>query len=130
MCALLSAVLVIYFLLPVFCCCCCFLTGLFNIGNKVLVSIDLFLKMRSNIKLGHAPSQAARTLLDHFPNHPGKVWITLHTHEFSKCLISPFLLRLYLMNLTGSFFYCISPCTESRGVISNPRASPERLLGL
>ncbi|XP_069387626.1 HMG domain-containing protein 3 isoform X2 [Paralichthys olivaceus] len=44
--------------------------GLFNIGNKVLVSIDLFLKMRANIKLGHAPSQAARTLLDHSPNHP------------------------------------------------------------
>ncbi|KAF0039396.1 hypothetical protein F2P81_007631 [Scophthalmus maximus] len=44
--------------------------GLFNIGNKLLVSIDLFLKIRADIKLGHAPDQAARTILDHIPNHP------------------------------------------------------------
>ncbi|XP_034399003.1 HMG domain-containing protein 3 isoform X3 [Cyclopterus lumpus] len=44
--------------------------GLFNIGNRLLVSIDLFLKIRSCIKQGQAPPQAARTILDHTPNHP------------------------------------------------------------
>ncbi|XP_051275536.1 HMG domain-containing protein 3 isoform X2 [Dicentrarchus labrax] len=44
--------------------------GLFNIGNRLLVSIDLFLKIRASIKLGHPPSQVARTILDHVPNHP------------------------------------------------------------
>ncbi|XP_059201973.1 HMG domain-containing protein 3 [Centropristis striata] len=44
--------------------------GLFNIGNRLLVSIDLFLKIRSSIKLGRPPSQAAKTILDHIPNHP------------------------------------------------------------
>ncbi|XP_034545320.1 HMG domain-containing protein 3 isoform X2 [Notolabrus celidotus] len=44
--------------------------GLFNIGNRLLVSIDLFLKIRVSIKLGKAPSQAGRTILDHIPNHP------------------------------------------------------------
>ncbi|XP_023251962.1 HMG domain-containing protein 3 isoform X2 [Seriola lalandi dorsalis] len=44
--------------------------GLFNIGNRLLVSIDLLLKIRVNIRLGQAPSQAARTILDHIPNHP------------------------------------------------------------
>ncbi|KAG7230273.1 hypothetical protein INR49_024377 [Caranx melampygus] len=44
--------------------------GLFNIGNRLLVSIDLFLKIRMNIRLGQAPSQAAKTILDHIPNHP------------------------------------------------------------
>uniref|UniRef100_A0A672YXM9 HMG box domain containing 3 n=1 Tax=Sphaeramia orbicularis TaxID=375764 RepID=A0A672YXM9_9TELE len=32
--------------------------GLFNIGNRLLVSIDLFLRIRASIKLGHAPSHA------------------------------------------------------------------------
>uniref|UniRef100_A0A3B4Z1N1 HMG domain-containing protein 3-like n=1 Tax=Stegastes partitus TaxID=144197 RepID=A0A3B4Z1N1_9TELE len=31
---------------------------LFNIGNRLLVSIDLFLKIRANIKQGQSPSQA------------------------------------------------------------------------
>ncbi|KAM4621858.1 HMG domain-containing protein 3 [Polymixia lowei] len=44
--------------------------GLFNIGNRLLVSVDLFLRIRANIKLGHHPSQAVRTILDHVPNHP------------------------------------------------------------
>ncbi|XP_008275959.1 HMG domain-containing protein 3 [Stegastes partitus] len=44
--------------------------GLFNIGNRLLVSIDLFLKIRANIKQGQSPSQAARTMLDHVPSHP------------------------------------------------------------
>ncbi|XP_029020688.1 HMG domain-containing protein 3 isoform X2 [Betta splendens] len=44
--------------------------GLFNIGNKLLVSIDLFLKIRASIKLGQSPLQAARTVLDHIPIHP------------------------------------------------------------
>ncbi|KAM4555847.1 HMG domain-containing protein 3 isoform 2-T2 [Odontesthes bonariensis] len=44
--------------------------GLFNIGNRLLVSIDMFLKIRANIRLGHSPSQAATALLDHIPSHP------------------------------------------------------------
>ncbi|XP_053735834.1 HMG domain-containing protein 3 [Synchiropus splendidus] len=44
--------------------------ALFNIGNKLLVTIDLFLRIRSNIKLGHPPAQVAATLLDHVPSHP------------------------------------------------------------
>ncbi|CAN9514946.1 unnamed protein product [Ophioblennius macclurei] len=44
--------------------------GLFNIGNRLLVSIDLFLKIRASIKLGLSPSQAVGTVLDHAPNHP------------------------------------------------------------
>ncbi|KAM3867209.1 HMG domain-containing protein 3 [Diretmus argenteus] len=44
--------------------------GLFNIGNRLLVSIDLFLKIRVGIKLGHHPSQAVRNILDLVPNHP------------------------------------------------------------
>ncbi|KAM9377289.1 LOW QUALITY PROTEIN: HMG domain-containing protein 3 [Pholidichthys leucotaenia] len=44
--------------------------GLFNIGNRLLVSIDLFLKIRASIKMGQTPTHAARTLLDHVPNHP------------------------------------------------------------
>lgn len=49
------------------------LTGLFNIGNRLLVSIDLFLKIRASIKLGQSPSQAAKTIVDHVPSHPGKI---------------------------------------------------------
>ncbi|XP_058506335.1 HMG domain-containing protein 3 [Solea solea] len=55
--------------------------GLFNIGNKLLVSIDLFLKIRENIKLGHAPPQAARTTLDHIHNHSVHA---LSPEEFSQ----------------------------------------------
>ncbi|TKS72412.1 HMG domain-containing protein 3 HMG box-containing protein 3 [Collichthys lucidus] len=55
--------------------------GLFNIGNKLLVSIDLFLKIRARIKLGQHPSQAARTILDHIPNHPVH---TLSPEELSQ----------------------------------------------
>ncbi|KAJ3587964.1 hypothetical protein NHX12_011559, partial [Muraenolepis orangiensis] len=44
--------------------------GLFNIGNKLLVSLDLFLKVRDKLRLGHHPSEAAGTILDHIPNHP------------------------------------------------------------
>ncbi|XP_077433916.1 HMG domain-containing protein 3 [Vanacampus margaritifer] len=44
--------------------------GLFNIGNKLLVTIDLLLKIRGKIRLGHPPSQAVRTLFDHVANHP------------------------------------------------------------
>ncbi|XP_068442460.1 HMG domain-containing protein 3 isoform X2 [Clinocottus analis] len=44
--------------------------GLFNIGNRLLVSIDLFLKIRTSIKQGQAPPQAARNILNHTPNHP------------------------------------------------------------
>ncbi|KAG7275735.1 hypothetical protein CRUP_009838 [Coryphaenoides rupestris] len=46
--------------------------GLFNVGNKLLVSLDLFLKIRDKLRLGHHPSEAAATVLDHIPNHPGK----------------------------------------------------------
>ncbi|XP_035983572.1 HMG domain-containing protein 3 isoform X2 [Fundulus heteroclitus] len=44
--------------------------GLFNIGNRLLVSLDLFLKIRANIKLGQTPPQAARSVFDQIPGHP------------------------------------------------------------
>ncbi|XP_068182079.1 HMG domain-containing protein 3 isoform X2 [Antennarius striatus] len=44
--------------------------GLFNVGNRLLVSIDLFLKLRAGIKQGLNPSLASRTILDHVPSHP------------------------------------------------------------
>uniref|UniRef100_UPI0037E750B9 HMG domain-containing protein 3 n=1 Tax=Semicossyphus pulcher TaxID=241346 RepID=UPI0037E750B9 len=55
--------------------------GLFNIGNRLLVSIDLFLKIRASIKLGKSPPEAARTILDHIPNHPV---YTLSPEELSQ----------------------------------------------
>uniref|UniRef100_A0AAY4CY93 HMG domain-containing protein n=1 Tax=Denticeps clupeoides TaxID=299321 RepID=A0AAY4CY93_9TELE len=33
--------------------------GLFNVGNKLLVSVDLFFKIRNHIRLGHDPTLAA-----------------------------------------------------------------------
>uniref|UniRef100_A0A3B4AZ38 HMG box domain-containing protein n=1 Tax=Periophthalmus magnuspinnatus TaxID=409849 RepID=A0A3B4AZ38_9GOBI len=44
--------------------------GLFNVGNRLLVSMDLFLKIRASIKNGQAPAQVFETLLNHVPNHP------------------------------------------------------------
>ncbi|XP_047441006.1 HMG domain-containing protein 3 [Mugil cephalus] len=62
--------------------------GLFNIGNRLLVSIDLFLKIRANIKLGHSPSQAARTLLDHVPNHPLHTLSPEESSQIQELLLS------------------------------------------
>ncbi|MEQ2168178.1 hypothetical protein GOODEAATRI_011658, partial [Goodea atripinnis] len=44
--------------------------GLFNVGNRLLVSLDLFLKIRANIKLGQPPPQAARSVFEQIPSHP------------------------------------------------------------
>lgn len=44
--------------------------GLFNIGNRLLVSLDLFLKIRAKVKAGLHPAQAVRTILDPSPSHP------------------------------------------------------------
>nr|XP_057919467.1 HMG domain-containing protein 3 isoform X2 [Doryrhamphus excisus] len=55
--------------------------GLFNIGNRLLISIDLLLKMRTKIRMGHPPSQVATTVLDHAPNHPVH---TLSPEEMSQ----------------------------------------------
>ncbi|KAM8908110.1 HMG domain-containing protein 3 isoform 1-T3 [Spinachia spinachia] len=62
--------------------------GLFNIGNRLLVSIDLFLKMRTCIKRGRAPPQAARTILDHNPNHPVHTLIPEETAQIQDLLLS------------------------------------------
>lgn len=83
----------------------CLLTGLFNIGNKLLVSIDLFLKIRANLKLGLPPSQVARTLLDHVPNHPGKHCGLLWDHNDAATIIvqfSPFEWHFYHFCLLSS----------------------------
>uniref|UniRef100_A0AAY4CYA8 HMG domain-containing protein n=1 Tax=Denticeps clupeoides TaxID=299321 RepID=A0AAY4CYA8_9TELE len=37
--------------------------GLFNVGNKLLVSVDLFFKIRNHIRLGHDPTLAALSVL-------------------------------------------------------------------
>ncbi|CAL9706756.1 unnamed protein product [Knipowitschia caucasica] len=44
--------------------------GLFNIGNKLLVTMDLFLKIRANLKVVQNPSQVLESILDHVPGHP------------------------------------------------------------
>lgn len=62
--------------------CCCCMTGLFNVGNRLLVSINLFLKIRNSLKQGQSPSQAAATALDHNPNHTSKNWLTLCKNIF------------------------------------------------
>uniref|UniRef100_A0A3P8TET1 HMG-box containing 3 n=1 Tax=Amphiprion percula TaxID=161767 RepID=A0A3P8TET1_AMPPE len=62
--------------------------GLFNIGNRLLVSIDLFLKIRANIKQGHTPSQAARTILDHVPNHPVHALSSDESSQIQELLLS------------------------------------------
>ncbi|XP_048885129.1 HMG domain-containing protein 3 [Brienomyrus brachyistius] len=44
--------------------------GLFNVGNKLLVSLDLLFKIRSQIRLGHDPSEAALMILNGVQNQP------------------------------------------------------------
>ncbi|KAJ8405471.1 hypothetical protein AAFF_G00319440 [Aldrovandia affinis] len=44
--------------------------GLFNVGNKLLVSFDLLFKIRNQIRLGHDPTQAALTILKTVQNQP------------------------------------------------------------
>ncbi len=77
-----------------------FFTGLFNIGNRLLVSIDLFLKVRAGIKLGKPPSQAARIILDHNPSHPGKHWIQVYDHKLSNCVCRNLIMQSYISFLS------------------------------
>lgn len=44
--------------------CLCF-SGVFNVGNKLLVTLDLFFKMRHQIRLGDEPAHAALSLIKH-----------------------------------------------------------------
>ncbi|XP_052471598.1 HMG domain-containing protein 3 [Carassius gibelio] len=39
--------------------------GLFNVGNKLLVTLDLFFKMRHQIRLGDDPAHAALSIIKH-----------------------------------------------------------------
>ncbi|XP_016109465.1 HMG domain-containing protein 3 [Sinocyclocheilus grahami] len=39
--------------------------GLFNVGNKLLVTLDLFFKMRPQIRLGDEPAHAALSIIKH-----------------------------------------------------------------
>uniref|UniRef100_A0A8C2JTI5 HMG box domain containing 3 n=1 Tax=Cyprinus carpio TaxID=7962 RepID=A0A8C2JTI5_CYPCA len=39
--------------------------GLFNVGNKLLVTLDLFFKMRHQIRLGDEPTHAALSIIKH-----------------------------------------------------------------
>uniref|UniRef100_H3D9Q0 HMG-box containing 3 n=1 Tax=Tetraodon nigroviridis TaxID=99883 RepID=H3D9Q0_TETNG len=55
--------------------------GLFNVGNRLLVSIDLFLKVRAGIKLGQHPTEVTRTVLDQ--SHPVH---TLSSAELTQIL--------------------------------------------
>lgn len=61
------------------------------------MSIDLFLKIRANIRLGQSPSQAARTILEQIPNHPGELRFSLKKNQIN-CGI----LHLFSLNLTPS----------------------------
>ncbi|KAG7465182.1 hypothetical protein MATL_G00173640 [Megalops atlanticus] len=44
--------------------------GLFNVGNRLLVSLDLLFKIRNQIRQGHGPSQASMTILNSVQNQP------------------------------------------------------------
>ncbi|XP_054648472.1 HMG domain-containing protein 3 [Dunckerocampus dactyliophorus] len=61
--------------------------GLFNIGNRLLVSIDLLLKIRAKIRMGHPPSQVATTILDHAPNHPVHTLSPEETSQIEELLL-------------------------------------------
>ncbi|MCJ8735731.1 hypothetical protein PDJAM_G00250790 [Pangasius djambal] len=50
--------------------------GLFNVGNQLLVSLDLFFKTRSQIKQGQDPSLAALDIIN-------------NTHSPTGCVLSP-----------------------------------------
>ncbi|GAA6093610.1 HMG domain-containing protein 3 isoform X1 [Tachysurus ichikawai] len=47
--------------------------GLFNVGNQLLVSLDLFFKIRSQIKQGQDPSLAALDIINNTHSPPGCV---------------------------------------------------------
>lgn len=122
-----------------------FIKGLFNIGNRLLVSIDLFLKIRASIKLGQNPSEVVRVMFDHSPNHPGE---QTHTNTQDKHTLGmqavPGKIASGYLNICSfpllsfgstssssvSSFYWTSPQFGSRGVVTDPGAPPERLLGL
>ncbi|XP_015205495.2 HMG domain-containing protein 3 isoform X3 [Lepisosteus oculatus] len=57
--------------------------GLFNVGNKLLVSIDILFKIRNQIKLGHNPKEAALLILENVQNQPVN---TLNPSELSHIL--------------------------------------------
>ncbi|KAG5853381.1 hypothetical protein ANANG_G00072690 [Anguilla anguilla] len=44
--------------------------GLFNVGNKLLVSLDLLFRIRNQIRLGNDPTEAALTILRGVQNQP------------------------------------------------------------
>ncbi|KAL4631352.1 HMG domain-containing protein 3 isoform X2 [Arapaima gigas] len=44
--------------------------GLFNVGNKLLVSLDLLFRIRNQIKAGHGPNEAALMILNGVQNQP------------------------------------------------------------
>src|SRR4029434_8062746 len=59
-------------------------TGLFNVGNKLLVSLDLFFKIRNHLGLGHDPTQAALSILQNVQNQPGSRTTRQHTHTHTS----------------------------------------------
>ncbi|XP_061581154.1 HMG domain-containing protein 3 isoform X2 [Cololabis saira] len=62
--------------------------GLFNVGNRLLISIDLFLKIRANIRLGQSPAQAARTVFDNIPSHPVLALSPEESSQIQELLLS------------------------------------------
>lgn len=80
--------------------------GLFNIGNKLLVSIDLFLKIRASIKVGQSPSEVVRVLFDHNPSHLGKHTLTHSAHVMCSCIASSYLNILHLLSKEFCFASC------------------------
>ncbi|XP_075756652.1 HMG domain-containing protein 3 [Pelodiscus sinensis] len=56
-------------------------TGLFNVGNKLLVSLDLLFAVRNHIKLGEDPKVAVRSILESVQEQTEK---TLRPEEMSQ----------------------------------------------
>ncbi|KAM4586510.1 HMG domain-containing protein 3 [Fundulus diaphanus] len=73
--------------------------GLFNIGNRLLVSLDLFLKIRANIKLGQTPPQAASSVFDQIPSHPGNSQFNAAFSRFGFLLPISVSIRLHLQSV-------------------------------
>lgn len=50
---------------------CFSLAGLFNVGNKLLVSLDLLFTIRNHIKLGEDPKMAVSSILESVQEQTG-----------------------------------------------------------
>ncbi|XP_063048969.1 HMG domain-containing protein 3 [Engraulis encrasicolus] len=63
-------------------------TGLFNVGNRLLVSLDLFFKLRSRLKSGRNPNAAALDILHNIQNQPVSILSGAELGELLSLLLA------------------------------------------